>query len=60
MKLLREAELVELIEAGDAMKAEIEIDAAAFEESGDFTQAEALLQIRDGWMAATEKHRGTT
>lgn len=57
MKLLTAAELAELIQAGDALMAEAQIDADSFEESGDFTQADIMRDLVSRWQSATAKHR---
>ena len=41
--------LEDIIQAGDALRREIEIDIEAFSESGDFTESDRLRKLVEDW-----------
>jgi len=55
--VLQQEQIKALIAAGDALYSEVQIDAGAFEESGDLTQAEILMELCKQWQQAKEGFR---
>jgi hypothetical protein len=55
--VLQPEQIKALIAAGDALLSEVQIDAGAFEESGDHTQADILAGLCKQWQQATQAYR---
>lgn len=50
--------LEDIIQAGDALRREVEIDVEAFSEAGDFTESDRLRKLVEDWDWLVSDYRG--